>query len=75
MIPSGHVRADSLGAFVFEQVRAALLAPELMVVGEAVVAAGSRSPIPDDELFTTELGRLERKIASGDAERHLLAVI
>jgi site-specific DNA recombinase len=69
--PERNIRADALDAFVFEQVRAALLAPELMLMGEAVVAA--RQPIPDDELLTTELARLERKIAAGEAERRRLA--
>jgi len=69
--PERNIRADALDAFVFEQVRAALLQPDVLLAGESAVTG--RRPMPDDELLTAELARLERKLASAEAERRRLA--
>jgi len=66
-----NIRADALDTFVFEQVCAALLKPDVLTAGETAVSA--RRPAPDDELLAIELGRLDRKVANTDAERHRLA--
>ena len=67
----GMIRADALDQFVFDQLRAALLSPELLLAGEEAVLA--RTPAPDDELLTTQLDRLRRRLDAGDAERRRLA--
>ena len=54
--PERNIRADALDAFVFENIRAAITHPELLLAGEQAVAV--RTPIPDDELLTAELARL-----------------
>ena len=69
--PERNIRADALDEFVFEQVREALLRPELLCAGEAAVAAAA--PSPDDQLLATELSRLERKLDANRAERRRLA--
>ena len=65
-----QVRADELDAFVFDQVRAALLKPELLTAGETAVV--SRQPLPDDELLAAQFERLERQVANTEAERRRL---
>ena len=67
----GMIRADALDQFVFDQLRAALLNPELLLAGEEAVLA--RTPAPDDELLATQLDRLRRRLDAGDAERRRLA--
>jgi site-specific DNA recombinase len=69
--PQRNIRADALDAFVFEQVRAALLRPDVLLVGERAVAA--TSPVPDDDILVAELARLDRKLEATDAERRRLA--
>jgi site-specific DNA recombinase len=65
-----RIRADELDAFVFGQVRSALLQPELLTAGETAVV--SRQPVPDDELLAAQLERLERLVAASEAERRRL---
>ncbi|HZU80627.1 MAG TPA: recombinase family protein [Acidimicrobiales bacterium] len=66
-----QIRADELDAFVFGQVREALLRPELLTAGESAVV--SREPLPDDELLATQLARLERQVVTTEVEdRRLL---
>ena len=65
-----RARADELDAFVFQQVRSALLDPELLTAGQAAVL--SRQPLPDDELLAAQLERLERQVAAAEAERRRL---
>ena len=65
-----QVRADELDAFVFDQVHAALLKPELLTAGETAVV--SRQPLPDDELLAAQFERLERQVANTEAERRRL---
>ncbi len=56
---------------MFDQVRAALLRPEILLAGEGAIAA--TSPVPDDEVPATELARLTRKSEAAKAERRRLA--
>jgi site-specific DNA recombinase len=69
--PQRNIRADALDAFVFDQVRAALLRPDVLLAGERAVALAS--PAPDDEILAAELARLDRKVEAADAERRRLA--
>ncbi|EQD47482.1 resolvase domain-containing protein, partial [mine drainage metagenome] len=66
-----NIRSDDLDAFVFEQVRDALLQPEVLLAGEQAIA--KRAPAPDDELLDAQLARFERKIEATDGERRRLA--
>jgi site-specific DNA recombinase len=68
--PERNIRADALDAFVFDHIRAAITHPDQLLAGEQAVAV--RTPIPDDELLTAELARLDRKIDAADAERRRL---
>jgi site-specific DNA recombinase len=65
-----QIRADELDAFVFEQVRSALLDPKMLTAGEAAVT--SRQPLPDDDLLAAELERLQRQLSATEAERRRL---
>jgi site-specific DNA recombinase len=65
-----RIRADELDAFVFDQIRAAMLQPELLTAGEAALAG--REPIPDDELLAAQLARLTRQVDTAEAERRRL---
>ncbi|HWO61503.1 MAG TPA: recombinase family protein, partial [Umezawaea sp.] len=65
-----NIRSDTLDKFVFDQVRAALLRPEVLTAGEQALAV--RAPAPDDELLGAELARLDRKLDATDAERRRL---
>ena len=68
--PERNIRADELDTFVFDQVRAALLRPQVLLAGQAAVAA--RQPTPDDELLGAQLARLQRKLDAAQAERRRL---
>lgn len=68
--PERNIRADELDAFVFEQVRDALLRPDVLLAGEHAVAA--RAPAPDDELLAAQLSRLDRRADAALAERDRL---
>src|SRR4051794_2176250 len=65
-----NIRSDTLDGFVFDQVRAALLRPEVLTAGEQALAV--RTPTPDDDLLAAELARLARKLDATDAERRRL---
>jgi hypothetical protein len=69
-LPERNIRSDALDTFVFDQVRAALLRPDVLTAGERALAV--RTPTPDDELLATELARLGRKLDTTDAERRRL---
>ena len=71
--PERNIRADALDQFVFDQIRTVLIHPDLLVAGEQAVAVST--PIPDDELLTAELARLDRKIDAAEAERRRLVDI
>jgi len=68
--PERNIRADTLDAFVFDQVRAALLEPAILLAGEQAVTL--TQPIPDDELLAAELARLDGKIDNTSAEKRRL---
>ena len=65
-----NIRSDTLDTFVFDQVRAALLRPDVLTAGEQALAV--RTPAPDDDLLAAELARLDRKLDTTDAERRRL---
>jgi site-specific DNA recombinase len=68
--PERNIRSDALDTFVFDQVRAALLRPDVLTAGEQALAV--RTPTPDDELLAAELARLDRKLDATTAERRRL---
>jgi site-specific DNA recombinase len=68
--PERNIRADALDSFVFDQIRAALLRPDMLATGEQAVTA--HRPVPDDELLAAELARLDRRLHAIDAERRRL---
>jgi len=69
--PERNIRADALDEYVFDQIRAALTQPSMLLAGEQAIAV--TAPIPDDELLAAELARLDRKIDAITAERRRLA--
>jgi site-specific DNA recombinase len=69
--PERNIRADALDEFVFDQIRAALTKPEMLLAGEQAIAV--TTPIPDDELLAAELALLDRKIDATTAERRRVA--
>jgi len=69
--PERNVRADELDAFVFDQVRATMLRPDVLLAGEAAVSGPREAG--DDELLALQLARLDRKLESAAAERRRLA--
>jgi site-specific DNA recombinase len=68
--PERNIRADALDEFVFDQVRAALTKPAVLLAGEQAVTL--TQPVPDDELLAAELARLDRKIDNAAAEKRRL---
>jgi site-specific DNA recombinase len=68
--PERNIRADALDTFVFDHIRAALTRPDVLLAGEQAVAV--RTPIPDDQLLSAELARLDRKLDAADTERRRL---
>jgi site-specific DNA recombinase len=68
--PERNVRADELDAFVFDQVRATMLRPDVLLAGEAAVS--TRREAGSDELLATQLASLDRKIDAVAAERRRL---
>ncbi|HTY33928.1 recombinase family protein [Mycobacterium sp.] len=68
--PERNIRADALDAFVFDQIRVAMTHPDQLLAGEQAVALGT--PIPNDELLSAELARLDRKIDAAETERRRL---
>ena len=69
--PERNIRADELDTFVFEQVRDALLRPDVLLSGEHAVSA-RREPAAD-ELLQAQLAKLQRKIDAVAGERRRLA--
>jgi site-specific DNA recombinase len=68
--PERAVRADALDDFVFEQIRDALLRPEVLLAGEHAVTAGA--PAPDDQILDQQLKRLKAKADAATAEHRRL---
>jgi len=54
--PERNIRAEELDAFVFDQIRNALLRPDMLVAGEHALA--ERAPAPDDDLLAWSCGRV-----------------
>jgi site-specific DNA recombinase len=69
--PERNVRAGELDAFVFDQVRATMLRPDVLLAGEAAVS--TRREAGSDELLATQLASLDRKIDAVATERRRLA--
>ena len=69
--PERNIRANELDAFVFDQVRATMLRPDVLLTAEAAIS--QRREAGDDELLATQVARFDRKIASGASERRRLA--
>ena len=65
--PERNIRADELDAYVFDQVRRALLEPAQLLAGERAVIAAT--PLDDDELIGAQLATLERKRDQAERER------
>ncbi|MGH8903504.1 MAG: recombinase zinc beta ribbon domain-containing protein, partial [Egibacteraceae bacterium] len=65
-----NIRAGELDAFVFDQVRDALLRPEVLLAGENALTAAQ--PAPDDELLAAQLTRLDRRLDAAHAEHRRL---
>jgi site-specific DNA recombinase len=68
--PERNIRADALDGFVFAQIRAALLDPALLLAGEQAIAV--HAPVPDDQLLSAELARLDRKLDAARSEHNRL---
>ena len=69
--PERNIRADELDVFVFDQVRATMLRPDVLLTGEAAVS--TRREAGGDELLATQVARFDRKLDSVAAERRRLA--
>ena len=65
-----QIRANELDNFVFEQIREAMLCPELLTAGEAALV--SREPVPGDQLLDAQLARLGRQLDDSERERQRL---
>jgi site-specific DNA recombinase len=66
LCPERNIRANELDEYVFEQVRQALLTPDQLLAAERAVVTGA----PDEnELVTTQLGRLDTAIEAKERER------
>ncbi|MGZ6638343.1 MAG: recombinase family protein [Solirubrobacteraceae bacterium] len=68
--PERNIRADDLDAYVFTQVRRALLEPSQLIAGERAVI--TTIPPNDDDLIGTQLAALERKLEQTELERRRL---
>ena len=68
--PERNIRADALDDFVFDQIRAALLDPALLLAGEQAITL--HAPVPDDQLLAAELARLDRKLEAARGEHRRL---
>ena len=69
--PERRVRADELDTFVFDQVRQLLTRPDLITAGQTAVTA--HTPAADDELLSTQLARLQRRLQNARTERGRVA--
>jgi site-specific DNA recombinase len=68
--PQPSTRAEALDSLVWEQLRQALLRPQILVIGQA--ALGARTLQPDDDLLKIQLDRLERRLQGTETERRRL---
>jgi site-specific DNA recombinase len=65
--PERNIRAGDLDAYVFAQVRRALLEPTQLIAGEQAVV--TTTPPNDDDLIGSQLAALARKLDQTDLER------
>jgi site-specific DNA recombinase len=65
--PERNIRADELDAFVFEQVRQALLDPRQLIAGERAVITST--PLDENELIANQLTRLSSALQATERER------
>jgi site-specific DNA recombinase len=65
--PERNIRADELDAYVFAQVRRALLEPAQLIAGEHALITST--PPNDDDLIGAQLAALERKLDQAELER------
>jgi site-specific DNA recombinase len=65
--PQPSTRAEALEGLVWDQLRHALLHPETLRRGQAVL--GTRRGQPDDELLAAQLKRLDRRLQQTEGER------
>jgi site-specific DNA recombinase len=65
--PERNIRADELDAYVFAQVRRALLEPAQLLAGEQAVI--TTSPPDDNQLIGAQLTALARKLDQAERER------
>lgn len=65
--PQPSTRAEELDTLVWEQVRAVLVRPDVLLQGEAALDA--RAPRAGDELLAAQLGRLDRRLQQTETER------
>jgi site-specific DNA recombinase len=68
--PERNIRADDLDAYVFAQVRRALLEPAQLIAGEQAVI--TTTPPNADDLIGAQLAALERKLERTDVQRSRL---
>ena len=59
-----QARANEVDEIVFEQVRATLLRPDVLLAGETALAC--RAPVTDDDLLARQLQGLERKLQQAE---------
>ena len=67
--PERNIRSDPLDAYVFEQVRQALLHPDQLTAGER---ATDRAPTTDEQVVKDQLQHLQRRLAHAKRERERL---
>jgi len=70
LCPERHIRADALDAFVFEQVRAALLDPRQLIAGEGALLTATQPS--EDELIAAQLKHLTTALETAERERNRL---
>jgi site-specific DNA recombinase len=69
--PERNIRADELDAFVFDQLRAAMLRPDVLLSGAAAIA--TRPEAGNDELLAAQVARFDRKLDAVATERRRVA--
>jgi site-specific DNA recombinase len=65
--PQPSTRAEALEVLVWDQLRQALLQPEILRQGQARL--GARTGQPDDDLLAAQLNRLDRRLQQTEGER------
>src|SRR6266568_8965575 len=69
-MPATLDSGGALDSLVWEQLRQALLRPQVLLKGQAALSA--RTQQPDAELLKTQLERLERRLQGTETERRRL---